>query len=84
MQAGWKNWDSRVLHAAALADRLDRRHGIQTRAGLHCAPEVHRILGTLEEGAVRFSLGWATTDEDVECAVEAVDSVLRPATVPGR
>ena len=70
------------MDAATLADRLDRRHGIQTRAGLHCAPEVHRILGTLEGGAVRFSLGWATTGDDVECAVEAVDSVLRPAMVP--
>lgn len=70
------------LDAATLADRLDRQHGVQTRAGLHCAPEVHRILGTLEEGAVRFSLGWATTDDDVESAVEAVDAVLRPALVP--
>ena len=70
-----------AMDAATLASRLDREHGIQTRSGLHCAPEVHRILGTLEEGAVRFSLGWASTTEDVETAVEAVDAVLRPATV---
>lgn len=67
------------MDAATLAGRLDREHGVQTRSGLHCAPEVHRILGTLEEGAVRFSLGWASTAEDVEAAVEAVDSVLGPA-----
>lgn len=70
------------MDAATLADRLDREHGVQTRAGLHCAPEVHRILGTLEEGAVRFSLGWASTGDDVACAVEAVGAVLRPAMVP--
>lgn len=70
------------MDAATLADRLDREHGVQTRAGLHCAPEVHRILGTLEEGAVRFSLGWASTGEDVGCAIEAVDAVLRPGMVP--
>ena len=71
-----------AMDAATLADRLDREHGVQTRAGLHCAPEVHRILGTLEEGAVRFSLGWASTRDDVECTVDAVDEVLRPAMVP--
>ena len=70
------------MDAASLAGRLDREHGIQTRAGLHCAPEVHRILGTSDEGAVRFSLGWASTREDVEASVRAVDAVLRPVTVP--
>lgn len=70
------------VDAASLAGSLDRDFGIHTRAGLHCAPEVHRILGTLEEGAVRFSLGWASTVEDVEAAVEAVDSLLSPAAVP--
>lgn len=68
-----------AMDAATLASRLDRDHGVQTRSGLHCAPEVHRILGTLEEGAVRFSLGWASTTDDVESAVRAVDAVLRPA-----
>ena len=68
-----------ALDAAALAGRLDREYGVQTRSGLHCAPEVHRILGTLEEGAVRFSLGWASTADDVRASVEAVDAVLRPA-----
>ena len=68
-----------AMDAATLAGRLDREHGVQTRSGLHCAPEVHRILGTLEKGAVRFSLGWASTAEEVDCAVEAADAVLRPA-----
>lgn len=71
-----------AMDAATLAGRLDREYGVQTRAGLHCAPEVHRVLGTLDEGAVRFSLGWASTGDDVACAVEAVGAVLRPAMVP--
>ena len=70
------------MDAATLAGRLDREHGVQTRAGLHCAPEVHRILGTLEEGAVRFSLGWASTDEDVAGAVDGVGTLLRSTAVP--
>lgn len=55
-----------------LALRLEREHGIQSRAGLHCAPEAHRVLGTMQGGAVRFSLGWASDDDDVERAIAAV------------
>ena len=73
---------AREMDAASLAEHLDREHGVQTRAGLHCAPEVHRILGTSEEGAVRFSLGWASSRCDVEAAVQGVDAALRPAVVP--
>lgn len=58
-----------------LALRLDREHGVLVRAGLHCAPEAHAVLGTLEGGAVRFSVGWATTEEDVDRAVRAVAKV---------
>ncbi len=70
------------MDAATLAGRLDREHGVQTRAGLHCAPEVHRILGTSGDGAVRFSLGWASTDGDVDAAVTAVDAIVKPVAVP--
>lgn len=55
-----------------LALRLDREHGVLTRAGLHCAPEAHALLGTLESGAVRFSVGWATTEAEVDRALAAV------------
>ncbi len=57
---------------SVLATRLDREHGVMTRAGLHCAPEAHRILGTDATGAVRFSVGWATTEADVDHAARAV------------
>ncbi|MBW3535063.1 MAG: aminotransferase class V-fold PLP-dependent enzyme [Gemmatimonadetes bacterium] len=67
---------------ATLATRLDREHGVMTRSGLHCAPEVHRLLGTSETGALRFSLGWASTEEDVDRAVEAMDAITGSATVP--
>ncbi len=73
---------ARRMDAATLAGRLDREFEVQTRAGLHCAPEVHRILGTMGAGAVRFSPGWASTTEDVDAAVTAVDALLRPVAAP--
>ena len=39
--------------------------GIAVRGGLHCAPGVHRFLGTLSTGAVRASPGLYSTREDV-------------------
>lgn len=67
---------SDALPAMQLAARLDREHGVLTRAGLHCAPEVHRMLGTEQTGAVRFSLGWSSTADDVQRAVHAVATIL--------
>lgn len=64
-----------------LAHRLDREWGVLVRAGHHCAPLVHRLLGTEGSGAVRFSLGWASTPEDVEAAVRGVEAVVRSTSV---
>ncbi len=70
-----------AVDAATLATRLDHEWNVQVRSGLHCAPEAHRILGTLGTGAVRFSVGWASTDEDVDRAVEGVEAIVRPQAV---
>lgn len=61
------------LEAHETAGILDETFGIQARAGLHCAPGVHRVLGTFDQGGtVRFSLGSFTTDSDIQAAVSAV------------
>ncbi len=61
---------------STLAEALDRDFGVLARPGLHCAPEVHRMLGTEATGALRFSLGWCSTAEDVERAVEAIEAAV--------
>ena len=56
-----------------VASILDETFGIQSRAGLHCAPGVHRFLGTFDRGGtVRFSVGVFTTTEDVDQAIAGV------------
>jgi cysteine desulfurase / selenocysteine lyase len=65
-----------AMDPGTLAARLDREHGVLTRPGLHCAPEAHRVIGTERTGAVRFSLGWSTTHDDVAHAAAAVRAVL--------
>lgn len=40
--------------------------GIETRPGLHCTPLSHRTLGSFPQGALRLSVGFFSTEEDVE------------------
>ena len=53
-----------------VAAALDASFRIQVRAGLHCAPLVHRALGTFERGGtVRLSPGHFTTAEEIEAVL---------------
>ena len=65
------------MDAATLASRLDAEWGVMGRAGLHCAPVVHQMLGTAESGALRLSLGWASRVEDVDRAIEGVHALAK-------
>jgi len=58
------------------ATRLDAQ-GIAVRGGLHCAPGVHRVLGTLETGAVRVSPGYASTMKDAQALVQAAARIAK-------
>ena len=51
---------------------LAERFGICTRSGGHCAPLMHRALGTEIQGAVRFSFSHFNTEEDVQEALAAL------------
>jgi cysteine desulfurase family protein len=62
-------------HSEDVAAILDGDFGIAVRAGLHCAPLVHQDLGTLEDGAVRFSLGPFTTEAEIDAAVNAMAAI---------
>lgn len=62
---------------AQVAHDLDARYGIQTRVGLHCAPSAHKTLRTYPTGTIRFSLGWANTEGDVDLAIMALNELLR-------
>jgi selenocysteine lyase/cysteine desulfurase len=59
------------------AAMLDASAGIQTRAGLHCAPRMHRSLGTLATGGtVRVSVGHATTQDEVQILLDTVRQLM--------
>lgn len=55
-----------------VCDALLMDYEISTRSGGHCAPLMHEALGTVEQGAVRFSFSHYNTEEEVEMAIRAV------------
>ena len=61
--------------SSAVSDELSECYDIATRAGAHCAPRMHQALGTVEQGAVRFSFSWFTTEEEVDAAIAAVTEI---------
>ncbi len=63
---------------AEAAFRLETEYGILTRCGLHCAPSAHKSLDTFPRGTVRFSLGFANTEADVDAALYAVRKISEP------
>jgi len=59
---------------------LDVSGGVQTRGGLHCAPRMHRALGTeAAGGTVRLSLGPLNTPEQIDIALESIAQIARSA-----
>ena len=67
-----------------LADELERRFGILTRPGVHCAPLAHETIGTYPEGTCRLSFGAFTTLEDVRDAATALRELAAAAVRSGR
>ena len=58
--------------AARAADILWEDYKLCVRAGAHCAPLIHKALGTAEQGMVRFSFSHQNTEAEVFEAAEAV------------
>ncbi|MBI4878333.1 MAG: aminotransferase class V-fold PLP-dependent enzyme [Planctomycetes bacterium] len=64
---------------ADVGSLLDVDHGIATRTGLQCAPLIHEHMGTAPRGTVRFSIGPANTEQDVDAAIEALTAIAASA-----
>ena len=60
------------VDSAEISDWLWEDYGIAVRAGAHCAPLMHKALGTEQQGAVRFSFSCFNTEEEVDAAIRAL------------
>lgn len=65
---------------AEVALILDVSFGIALRSGLHCAPDAHRTLGTLDTGGtIRISPGYFNTEQDIAQCLEAIAAIAAEA-----
>jgi selenocysteine lyase/cysteine desulfurase len=67
----------RDLDSSEVSYVLNEEFGIYVRPGLHCAPLAHETIGTLEQGAVRFSFGPLNTKDELEYAIKALHRISK-------
>ena len=67
-------WD---YDSADVSDALFMNYAISTRPGAHCAPLMHQALGTVQQGAVRFSFSHYNTKEEVDQVICALKELAQ-------
>ena len=65
------------VDSTEVATYLDEKWNICVRSGYHCAPLKHQVLGTLDQGAVRVSLSFFNTYQEVEKFIFAIKTFLK-------
>ena len=66
---------SEAIPATEIGGILDQAFDIAIRPGLHCAPYIHRSLGTFPEGTVRVSPGPFSTEDDIDHLARALAEI---------
>jgi cysteine desulfurase family protein len=74
-RVGTVSFRSEMLPATEIGGILDQAFDIAVRPGLHCAPYIHRSLGTFPDGAVRVSPGPFSTAADIDGVADALAEI---------
>jgi cysteine desulfurase family protein len=74
-RVGTLSFRSESLPAAEIGGILDQAFEIAIRPGLHCAPFIHRAIGTFPDGAVRVSPGAFNTANDIDTLANALAEI---------
>ena len=61
--------------AEEIAYTLDNKYNIMVRAGLHCAPSAHDLIGTKDIGTLRIGIGYFNEREDIDILVRALNEI---------
>ena len=75
LKTGIVSFNLQGIDASEMAFILDREFNIAVRAGHHCTPLAHDAAGTEKTGAVRASVGFYTTEDEVEYFIAAVKAI---------
>lgn len=69
------SFEIKGLKAGDVGNILDEKYNIACRAGLHCAPDAHRTMGTFERKLVRFSFSYFNKPEEVDYALDCLKEI---------
>jgi cysteine desulfurase family protein len=64
-------------HSEEVATILSRDFDISLRGGLHCAPLIHQVLKTSDQGAVRASMGYKTKKSEIDKLISAINKIRK-------
>ncbi len=67
------------LNPGEVAAILDNRFNVAVRPGMHCAPHIHREIGTFPEGTIRVSPGYFNTVNDIEETISGLKAIAESA-----
>ncbi len=65
------------ISSEQVADILNKDYDIAVRGGLHCAPLMHKHLGTLDGGLVRVSLAVQNSSKEIAFLLSAIKDIVR-------
>lgn len=65
-----------ALSSNQLAFKLQHEYNIQLRGGLHCAPLLHKFLGTDNQGMLRLSPGYFNTEAEVDEFLNILETII--------
>jgi cysteine desulfurase family protein len=74
-RVGTLSFRSEAVPALELGGILDQSFDVAVRPGLHCAPYIHRSLGTFPDGTVRVSPGPFNTKQDIDHLARALAEI---------
>ncbi len=79
VDTGIVSFNIKDFDSTYIGDKLND-YDICVRCGLHCAPLVHKHLGTLNQGAIRVSFGCDNTDKEVMYFLSVLEKIIRSFT----
>jgi cysteine desulfurase family protein len=75
-RVGTLSFRCKTLGSEDLAGVLDTSFDVAVRAGNHCAPYVHKAVGSYDDGLVRVSPGPFNTEADIDRLASALTEIV--------
>jgi selenocysteine lyase/cysteine desulfurase len=75
-RVGTISFRSEFLPATEFGAILDQAFNIAVRPGLHCAPYVHKAIGSYPDGLVRVSPGPFSSAADIDALADALKEIV--------